>query len=68
MDIYGLKLNSKIGKMPKYSNIDDCMTDVFIEHPNADFSEWHNTSTASWMDIIEENRVIGAIMKLPERW
>ncbi len=47
-----------------YGNLDDAMTDIFIEHPEADFSLWNEDMVHSWMDILEGGKIIGKIIEM----
>lgn len=46
-----------------YGNVDDAMTDIFVAHPDADFSEWFSDLNHTWMDITEHGIKIGQIFE-----
>ena len=49
----------------KYDDLDQAMHDCFNIFPNASFSEWQETATETWMDIINNDIVVGKIFEVP---
>jgi len=41
------------------------MHDCFNIFPNASFSEWQETTTETWLDIINNDIVVGKIFEVP---
>ena len=62
---YVLKMNGTSDN-PKYRYIDDVMTDIFIEHPAASFTDWRETKEATWRDIVDGVSVIGRIFEIED--
>lgn len=45
-----------------YLDLDSAMIDCFGVYPDADFSNWHETATETWMDIYEDNNITSSIV------
>ena len=51
----------------EYPDLDAAMIDCFNIYPDADFSNWNEDETVTWMDIFENNSsdtVIGKIVEV----
>ena len=49
----------------EYDDLDQAMHDCFGVFPTASFSEWQETTTETWLDIINNDIVVGKIFEVP---
>ncbi len=48
----------------EYDDLDQAMHDCFSIFPIASFSEWQETTTETWLDIINNDIVVGKIFEV----
>ena len=52
----------------EYPDLDSAMIDCFEVYPDADFSDWHESGTQTWMVVYENNKTnsiaVGRILEV----